>query len=194
MRLLLIMFLVTFTYMSSPSAAILSMSGNFKTDDDVQLFNVTVNTPGIITFRTTSNAVGGFDPMLALFDGTGNWIDFSDDDPLLAGGGDSRIETNLVAGSYTVAISQFGNFNLGVLGDGFVKTGQTNYTSIQGCSNGIFCNASGDNRLAAWAIEVVGASGLERISGDISAVPLPAALPLFGVGLLAFGIISRRRK
>lgn len=67
-----------------------SFTGTFSQDDNVQLFHFTVGDTSTVTLRTWSyaggvNAAGqtiargGFDPILALFDGTGVLINQNDD-------------------------------------------------------------------------------------------------------------------
>jgi hypothetical protein len=75
---------------SLASADNFSFTGSFVNDNDVQLFNFTVGAPSLVTLLTysyaggtnsagASIARGGFDPILALFDSNGVFIDQNDD-------------------------------------------------------------------------------------------------------------------
>ncbi len=128
------------------------------------LFSFTAGGSSIITLRSYSYAggiqangnvvsAGGFDPILALFDSAGNFIDQNDDgnstiiptDPNTGSFFDTELSVNLTAGDYTVAIMQFDNFAAGpTLSDGFTITGNAFFTAaLGGCSNGQFCDVSG---------------------------------------------------
>ncbi len=112
-------------FIAAPAAAgpvqNFSFTGSFTQDDDVQLFNFTVGALSTVTLRSWSyaggtNAAGetlardGFDPILALFDSTGAFIDQNDDgntvpaDALSGAEYDVFLEVELDAGTYTVAI------------------------------------------------------------------------------------------
>lgn len=192
MRLVIFVFLAFLVGANTANAASLSLTGHFSSDDQVQLFRLTVSNPAkMVTVRTTSSAYGGFDPMLALFDNNGVWLDFNDDDPNLLGGTDSALLNLLGPGIYTVALSQFDNNNIGALSEGFTRNGQTSYTSTYGCANGLFCGTGGDDRTNFWSLEFEGARSIERITA-ISSIPLPATLPLFGAGIAALYVIRRK--
>ena len=53
------------------SAASFSFSGAFSGDADVQLFSFTVGSGTTVSLSTTSYALGGFDPLLTVFDSSG---------------------------------------------------------------------------------------------------------------------------
>ncbi len=143
-----------------------SFTGTFSGDDDVQLFNFSVGAPSTVTLVTKSYAggtladgtvipAGGFDPILALFDSTGLFIDDNDDgsfpdvgiDPVSGNDWDSFLQLALGAGDYTAAVTQYDNFAIGPnLSDGFDQTGDPAFTSMFGCTNGQFCDDDGFNR------------------------------------------------
>ena len=78
---------------------------------------------------------------------------------------DVRVVTNLPAGDYLVAVTQFNNAALGPdFAAGFSATGAA-FTSVFGCSAGQFCDVSADSRTSFWAVD---------ISGDaVTVVPVP---------------------
>jgi hypothetical protein len=196
-----------------------SFTGTFSSDDDVQLFNFTADgasTVRLISFgygggmQSDGNNVvaGGFDPILALFDGVGNLVGQNDDsgssttgacgidvvtpDPITNQQWDTCFDQTLAQGSYTVAIMQYDNFAIGpTLAAGFTYAGDPFFTNvINGCSNGQFCDASGDpagsNRTNAWAFDIMNVETAE-------AVPEPSIIALFGLGLLGLGLAGRRK-
>lgn len=188
-----------------------SFTGNFSGDADVQFFNFTIGATSDVTLRSYSYAggtmadgtviaAGGFDPILALWDGNGNLIEQYDDGPGPVPGDpdngrhyDTNLTlTGLAAGSYTASIMQYDNFASGSnLSDGFRYT-DASFTAGAGCSNGQFCDAFGSNRTSAWAFDVLGVD--TAVTPNPSAVPLPAGLPLILTGLLGVGILGRRKK
>ncbi len=193
----------------SAQALNFSFTGNFSADDDVQLFEFTVGSASDITLRSYSYAggtmadgtlvaSGGFDPILALFDGAGNLIVQYDDGPEAVPADSvtgSNFDTNLIvsglaAGKYIAAIMQYNNFPLGtLLSEGFTRTDPT-FTAAYDCTNKMFCDVDGYNRTSFWAFDIL---GVEAASTS-TPVPLPATLPLALAGFGAFGLASRRRK
>ncbi len=186
-----------------------SFTGAFGADDDVQLFNFTANGASIVTLRTYSYAggvqadgnvvsAGGFDPILALFDSAGNLVDQNDDgtgvpvDPNTGEAFDTELILLLGAGDYMVAIMQYDNFATGpAFGNGFDQTGNPFFTALLGgCSNEQFCDVSGadpfNNRTNAWAFDIL------DVENAAPTVPVPAAVWLFGSGLM--GLIGVARK
>jgi len=151
-------------------------------------------------------AAGGFNSDLALFSGTGSSATLlaSDDDstgnplpgpssscgagavktdPTTGLVGDSCISLLLGAGTYTLVLTEYDNDAIGpTLGAGFFESifnpGDPTFTSINGCSNGQFCDAGGNNRTDAFALDVT--------------VPEPATLPILATGLLALGLMRHR--
>ena len=195
------------------SAASFSFTGTFSADDDVQLFNFTADGTSLVTLRTYSYAggvqadgnivsAGGFDPILALFDSAGNLIDQNDDgsavpvDPNTGAAFDTELSLILEAGDYIVAVTQFDNFAVGpTLADGFSAQGDPFFTAGLGaCSNGQFCDVSGvdpfNNRTNEWAFDVLNV--VDAVAPP--AVPVPAAVWLFGSGLLGLVGMARRRR
>jgi hypothetical protein len=137
-------------------AASITLQGTIGTDDAIQLFNVTVATAGLVDIRsygyaggaTSTGTVvprGGFDTILTLFSASGVFIDDNDDgagaavDPITGQAADARITGNLAAGSYILALTQYDNFSIGNLTDGFGETGNPNFTTDPGFGSGGAC-------------------------------------------------------
>jgi hypothetical protein len=193
------------------AASDFSFTGTFNQDDDVQLFNFTVAAASNVTLLTQSYAggtqadgnvvsAGGFDPILAVFDSTGLLIGSNDDgsfpdvgiDPVTGVEFDTFLQLALGIGDYTVAVSQFNNFANGPnLSDGFLQTGNGSFTAGSGCSNGQFCDVTGDNRTNAWAFDILNVEDATiPPNGDL---PEPSTMLLFGSGLAGFAAWRYRK-
>jgi len=162
----------------SVMAADFSFTGNLANDEEVQFFDFTVGATSMVTMRTYSYAggvnaagdtipSGGFDPILALFDGAGNLIDQNDDgegvpaDPDTGARFDTLLEVELDAGNYTVAVSQFSNFAIGpTLSDGFDGSDTTGFVDVTGAT-----------RTSFWAFDVLNV-------GDAEVVDPPSLAPV----------------
>ena len=114
---------------ASAEAASFKYQGLFGQDDDVVLFDFTVDTAGFVEIRNygygggvmfdgTVIDSGGFDNAIWLFNGDGSYTGIFDEDwdnagsgalpdPITGGRYDSRIRRFLTAGDYVVALTQY---------------------------------------------------------------------------------------
>lgn len=197
---------------ANAATADFSFTGNFSSDDEVQLFNFSISATSTVTLISYSYAggvmadgtiisPGGFDPILALWDSTGALVNEFDDGPEPVGTDPvtgSEYDTHLILpdlapGTYTASIAQYANFAAGSnLTDGFSQTGNPTFTSTYGCTNGQFCDVNGDNRTSFWAFDVRGVE--TAVAPPPNPVPLPGGLVLLISGLLGAGAIGRLKK
>ena len=193
------------------SASSFSYGGAFVTDDQTQELLFTLSGTATVTAVTYSYAggtnqalvsipEGGLDPYLAIFDSTGT-LQATNDDGTCGQVGtdsdtgacfDSYISQSLGPGVYTLVLSQSGNSPAGGnLSNGYTSTGQPNFTAIDGCSNGIFCDINGDNRTGNWAVDIDNVTSSSLPGGGATA-PEPATFLLLGGGFA--GIVMLRRR
>ena len=195
------------------SASSFSYTGSFNTDDQIQEFLFSLSATSTVTAVTYSYAggtnqanakipEGGFDPWLAIFDSTGTLIASVDDgtcgqvgaDSVTGACFDSYISQSLAAGNYTLVLSQSDNSPFGgTLSAGYTRTGQPDFTSMFGCSNGEFCDINSDNRTPNWAVDIdnVASSSLPGVGGGAT-VPEPATFLLLGGGFAGILLLRRR--
>ncbi len=152
-----------------------SYQGNFPSDDYVQTFDFSVASPGLVTLQTfgyaggvnsdgTTIPAGGFDPVLTLFDGVGNFLVMNDDgpcgtvgmDPTTLNCFDAYLSLVLSAGSYIVALTEYDNLPIGpTLADSFTQVGNGDFTCPEFLGTpGAFCDASPSQRDSAWALDI----------------------------------------
>jgi len=168
--------------LAAPAAAAdYSYTGTLSDPNQVLLFNFTVGTASDVTLQSYSYSggttadgtvisAGGFDPILALFDGSGNLIGQDDDS---GPGYDVWLSRLLQPGNYTVSVMAYSNFAVGPnLSNGFQNTG------------------SFGGRTQSWAFDVLGVD----TATQVGAVPEPATWAMMLMGFGATGFAMRRRK
>src|SRR5581483_9667957 len=102
-------------------------------------------------------------------------------------------------GSYIVALTEFDNFSLGNLSDGFAEAGNPNFTAASNfttggpCPAGMFRDISGTAgrcRDGNWSVDFVNVASV----APVTATPEPGTVALLGAGLLAFASLRKPRK
>jgi hypothetical protein len=191
------------------SASSFSYTGSFVTDDQIQQFLFSLSATSTVTAVTYSYAggtnqagasisQGGFDPWLAIFNSSGALVASDDNgtcgqvgtDSVTGACFDSFISQSLAAGNYTLVLSQSDNSPAGgTLSGGYTRTGQTDFTSSFGCSNGEFCDINADNRTPNWAVDIDNVASSSLPGG---AAPEPATLLLLGGGFAGILVLRRR--
>lgn len=175
-------------------------TGNFNVDNDVQLFNVTLAVPEVLTAWTTSGATGGFPTYLAMFDGTGQGMTQQSGDPTCLNGFSSYYQGEcndamvaeppsgvIPAGNYFIALTQWDNGMLGNLSDGFFwvdNINDPNFTAPFCGGPGYFCDpAAGVHRNSNWAVTIQLTNPNGSAQGSAATVPEPLSGLLALVGL-----------
>ncbi|NJC04930.1 hypothetical protein GGQ97_000723 [Sphingomonas kaistensis] len=176
---------------TAASAADYSYSGSLAGPNAVQLFNFTVTSPSSVTLRTYSYAgginaagqtitSGGFDPILALFDGSGELVGENDDgglnvpaDATTGSRYDTFLQALLQPGTYTVSVAAYSNFAIG-----------------PNLSNGFENDGTFDGRANRWAFDILNVNSAIQVG----AVPEPGTWALMLVGFGAIGASLRRRR
>ncbi len=200
-----------------------SFTGSFAQDNDVQLFQVAMAADGVLTIQTFGYAgginqagntigAGGFAPAISVFDSTGTLIaadNLGGTVPDCYGRGidpvtgfcfdaivydSSRLPLSLLAGIYTVALTQQGNDSLGTLAGGFqYDAANLNDPAFTGTRAGLpgqtFVDPFGSHlRTSAWAVDFAGDT-----LADVGQVPEPGALSLFLIGAVSLAAFRRKQ-
>lgn len=202
MKGILVFLCALFAFSANPSrAADFSFTGDLISDDDVRFFSFSVGAPSTVTMRTWSyaggvNAAGetipdgGFDPILALFDGAGNLLDQNDDDltgvvgvdPTTGEAFDTLLTALLSPGDYIVSVMQYANFAIGpTLADGFEGSGTAGFVDVTGTA-----------RTSFWAFDILGVESADGLAPP-AAVPEPNPLALIVLGGAGLVLVRRVR-
>ncbi len=185
-------------------------SGQFFADNDVALFDFTLESDQTVTLFTSSwgddlgdgdgwVAGAGFDPILTIWDGSGVLVDEQDNGDIegtTASNGvdytygvwDVFLDVALPAGDYFATLTQYDNFSIDtLLGNGFQRDDSPTFTFDDGFGSDPFFNgvwSADDPRSGDWAFHILNADAASQI-------PVGATWALFGIGLL--GLFSTRR-
>jgi len=182
-------------------------SGAFTKDNDVLQVNFTVDTERDVTFFTSSWDEGGFDPILTLWDGAGDFIIRWDDSAKDSGSAlsngvsysygfsDVYYVRTLAAGSYSATITQWDNDANGPnLADGFYYDTEPHFTFVMGFGDQPDFNgatAAVDPRTGDLAFHIVNVSTAGE--NGVNPVPVPGSLLLFGSALAGLVGVKRRK-
>jgi len=188
-----------------------SFTGTFSTDDQVQLFDVTLtSTVTDVIFQSlgyaggtnaagTPIAPGGFDTFFTWYDSSGNQIG-TDNDGLNNEGCvnvgsfngaclDAYFTGTLTPGDYTLVLTESGNVPNGSFSDGFSEQGMGNFTASGTCL--VFCDAFGNTDTGAWAVDI---DNVASATPETAPVPEPPAMALALAGLSLLVLARPRRK
>jgi hypothetical protein len=155
--------------MGSGSAygANLSFTGNLNDPNDTPSFFFTADGSSTVTIQSSSYAIGGFDPILTLFDAADLFVLEQED--IGAGNLDFQLSQVLPGGNYRAVISAFANFaNQPSFADGFTNTGD------------FF------DRTSAYAVDIQG------VSPSATSVPEPSSL--IGTAVAGFAVVGLKCK
>lgn len=179
----------------SANAALINFTGNIDNHNDVVTINFTLNNDATNVRVWTDSFMSGtnFDPITALWDGSGNLISENDDDDSINPATQTWYDSGfflptLTAGSYIFTVATYNNFaNGSLLSDGFAFDNDAPIPLSQWCQPANNCGMG--TYWSVWLDGVDSATG----PGPVS-VPTPATLALFGLGLLGMGVARRRHQ
>jgi hypothetical protein len=192
---------LSFTALTVSTAwgSVISFSGAFTQDDQVQLFVYTVQNQGQVTVSTTSYATGGFSPILSIFDSTGLLVKFNSG---FGSNSDASISwVSDAAAEYTVALTEYDNFpyaagDNGYLSEGFQEAGYGNFTATPPFNytnqpGGFYSGTDLSVPLTGdWAVTISAPDAAGTLTA--SAVPEPASVALTLAGAVL--LLVRKRK
>ncbi len=150
-----------FVLAAAPVAAQTPFTGTLPTDNQVELFTLTLNSSESITIQTYSYAggtvnstvfsAGGFAPTAFLFDGQGNVLTLTNgtssqvgQDPTTGNSDDLYFQDTLGPGTYTLALAVYNNRPVDTaVADGFVQNVNPGFTCQETLViGGNFCDAT----------------------------------------------------
>jgi uncharacterized protein (TIGR03437 family) len=159
--------------------------GTLATDNQVAVFNITVNASKTIAIQTygygggTANSTtvspGGFAPTAFLFDNAGDVFTLFNgtcsqvrQDPTTSNCDDLYFQDSLAPGTYTLVLAVYANTPVDTsAADGFVQDGDPGFTCQEAGVSGSFCDlttALGTTRSGNYAIAITGADSVNPAS------------------------------
>lgn len=192
-------------------AGTVSFQGAFSTDDQVALFQLTLNSTSTVTMQSYGYAggvmnstvipAGGFAPDFTLFalvgpdyqeaaSDSGGHCGITAADPATGNCDDPSIQTTLQAGTYYLGLSVWDNVPItGYMVDGYTQTGNSGFTCAEGGVSGQFCDVTDalyPSRTGNWAVSFTGFS-------SVTNTPEPATWWLVLPAAICGGLLRRRR-
>lgn len=192
-------------------AGTVSFQGTFSTDDQVNLFQLTLNSTTAVTIQSYGYAggvmnstlipAGGFAPDFTLFalvgsdyqeaaSDNGGHCGITSADPVTGNCDDPYIQTTLQAGTYYLGLSVWDNVPVtGLLADGYAQSGNSGFTCAEGGVSGQFCDVTDalyPSRSGGWAISFTDFS-------SVTSVPEPSTWWLV-LPAGVWGMLLRRRR
>ena len=182
------------------SAAVIQ--GTLATDDAIQTYSLTLAQPSSVSLFTdsygggtnldgTMTLAGGFLPVITLFSPTELFVATNSGgdpfppgavDPSTGVAGDATLTaSDLAAGNYTFAVSEYYNFTNGNFADGFAESGQGNFT-------GPACGVASESFLQVNLTPCPQRTDAFTVNVVVSAVPEPATAGVLGVALAGLGL------
>lgn len=174
-------------------AAVVSLSGQLAAHNAQVRVAFSTTGAGTVSLITSGWDHGvNFDPMLTLFDASGQRVDSNDDDALSPfdplGNYDARIDATLGAGSWLLVLTAAPNAaNGSQLGDGFAYDAETPIDIAAWDQPSYDPNTPDSHKGAQWALSLAGVDSAHT-------VPEPTTLALVVAGLLAALRLARRNR